>query len=71
MAILTGWPIPLSCLQDCNKVNGIRDQGPKKGRDQGSQPWDLESQYTDGESAVYRGSYKVDVFQCIIARLAG
>ena len=33
-------------FQGRNEVYGIRDQRPEKDRGQGSQPWDLESQYT-------------------------
>ena len=36
-----------------NEVYGIRDQRPKKGRDQGSQPRDLESQRMGSGSAVF------------------
>ena len=39
--------------QGRNEVYGIRDQRPEKGRDQGSQPWDLESQYVGSGSAVF------------------
>lgn len=31
----------LAWLQGCNEVYGMGDQRPKKGRSQGSQPWDL------------------------------
>ena len=42
-------------MQGCNEVYGIRDQRPEKDRDQGSQPWDLESraQCVGSGSAVF------------------
>ena len=36
-----------------NEVYGIRDQRPKKGRDQGLQPRDLESQRVGSGSAMF------------------
>ena len=33
-----------STVQGCNEVYGITNQRSEKGRDQESQPWDLESQ---------------------------
>ena len=39
--------------QGRNEIYGIRDQRPEKGRDQGSQPWDLESQRVGSGSAVF------------------
>ena len=39
------------------EVYGIRDQKPEKGRDQGTQPWDLESQPVgSGSAAFFAGS---------------
>ena len=44
---------PSKNFQGRNEVYGIRDQRPKKGRDQGSQPQDLESQRVGLGSAVF------------------
>ena len=46
-------------IQSHIEVYGIRDQKPEKGRDQGTQPWDLESQPVgSGSVAFFAGSTK-------------
>ena len=54
------------------EVYGIRDQKPEKGRDQGTQPRDLESQPVgSGSAAFFAGSTKFCGFRIKILIVFG